>query len=637
MAKPLSKVNKRKTLKYIFMKQLIFNRIIFSCLFIVFVKIVPAQNGTIHLFPDTLSEAEKKSIIKEVENTSRNYDSIVHLIKAKAFKHYHSDLDETYTIHNVLNSFNYAVALLDSYQPGNHQRAFEVLRACLNLQDKDPKSKTFGVWPYFLEEPFATKKSPPDRNWADFCSVRILRIINNHYVLLPDDLKVAVYNALMNATKEIQNRDIKPDYTNICLMGLHVCYMTAIMFDDAALLAYSRKRLQNFYECTLLNKGFLDYNSPAYTKLALDEVWELKKNVSNKNDLNMLDSIYHIGWRVVAKHYHAATAQWAGPHGRAYPVLANAGNYNWLFTSSNGLINPDTKINFSKTEDHILKHRIPNHLLSFFINPQYPRLQTDTFIRANQSFEINPMVSYQAADSVRKLNIKDVIGKSYFTKDFVFSSVNKSSLWDQRRPILAYWGNTQKPNYLRVRFLHDMNDYAAANVFCEQDSTHLLGAINFTINGGNTHISIDAIKNGTIKANDLRLRFEFGGNVAAVSVTSLDSIKRSAIVKSDQLTFRIDIPFVKFDEFVPEFSAGADANIKWVDLIIYNGEKRDFNFEKIKDAVIGFMISLNNGNPIPVPKIKSVLNGQFLTISSRKLKVNAETKPYAEPISLLIK
>lgn len=619
------------------MKSLFIHRILCLGMFLFVAKQMPAQLGNVHLFPNTSTESEIKSVQKEVENFNRNYDSSLHMIKAKAFKHYHSDLDDTYTIHNVLQSFNYAVALLDSYQPANYQRAFEVLSTCLNLQDKDPSSKTFGVWPYFLEEPFATKKSPPDRNWADFCSVRILRILNNHYAILPDDLKNACYNALMNATHEIKERDIKPDYTNICLMGLHVCYMTSIMYDDASLLSYSRNRLQHFYDCTLLNNGFIEYNSPAYTKLALDEVWELKKNVSNTKDHAMLDSIYNIGWKVVSSHYHAPSGQWAGAHGRAYAVMINPGVYNWLYTASNGTIHPDTQIPYSKTEDPILKHRIPSHLLFDFTHPIYPRLQIDTFIRANQPFEINPMVSYQTTDTVRKLNIKNVIGKTYYTKDMVFSSVNKASLWDQRRPVLAYWGTPKKPNYMRVRFLHDMNDYAAANIFCDQDSTNLIGAINFTKNGGDSHVSIDAIKNGTIKASDLRLRIEFGGNIKDISFSEMNAIKRSVLVNASPLKFRIDIPFVKFDAFQPEFLTGADTSIKWVDVILFHGEKTEFNFEKIQDAVIGLLISISKDSTITEPSIKTTFENHSFTLSSKKLKVTVATKPYAEPVSLLVK
>jgi hypothetical protein len=82
---------------------------------------------------------------------------------------------------------------------------------------------------------------------------------------------------------------------------------------------------------------------------------------------------------------------------------------------------------------------------------------------------------------------------------------------------------------------------------------------------------------------------------------------------------------------------GSDATIKWIDLIIYNGAQREINFIKIKEAVIGFMIAVSEGSGIAVPIISTVNDGQLLTVSAGKLMVNLATKPYTEPISLLIK
>lgn len=596
-----------------------------------------AQNSFIKVFPHPISETEQKNVLKEIETFNRNYDSTVHLVKARASKHYHSDLDETYTIHHVLQSFNYAVALFDSDVPAYQKRGMDVLRACLQLQDTDPKSKTFGVWPYFLEEPFATKKSPPDRNWADFCSVRILRILNNHNAVLPADLQVLAKQALLNATIEIKERDIKPDYTNICLMGLHVCYMTALMCEDAELMSYAQKRLKDFYKSTLLNNGFVEYNSPAYTKLALDEVIELKQNVTEKNDLAMLDSIYNMGWRILAKHYHKPSAQWAGPHGRAYSVLTNAGFYNWLYTSSKGIIKPNVSIKYSLDEDRYLKHYIPPHYLTYFTDDVVPRVQVDTFIKANQTIEINPLVSYQLTDTTRRLILKNVIGKTYLTKTYALSSVNKSCLWDQRRAVLAYWGSSTKPNYMRIRFMHDNNDYAGANIFCDQDSTTIIGAVNFTTNGGDKHVSIDAIKNATIEASDLRLRFEFGGNIENLHFNTVDSLKRTAIITSNGLHFKIDIPYANVNNQPLTFMQGEDENTKWIDLVLYHGEKTMINFEKINEAVMAFMLQVSEKNTVNRSNLfTSIKNGQ-LRVRKDSLEVNVAIKPYSEPVSLLIK
>ena len=505
---------------------------------------VSGQQKNTVLLPVKLTGQEIEVVLKEIEKTDPKYDPDNHLVWSTQSVHYHSDVKQETKVHSTMGSLNYAVALLDSRKPEFRERAFNVLRAVIALQDQHPDSKTYGVWPYTLEEPLATKKSPADRNWADFCAVPIISIINNHNDILPSDLKEKTKHALLLAAKEIRMRDVRPDYTNISLMGLYVCYMTADMYNNPELMVYARGRLKSFYDCTLLNKGFLEYNSPAYFKLSLDEVLRLKEHIINLDDKSKLDFIYNTGWSIIARHYHQPTAQWSGPHGRAYSVLLAPGTYNWLYTSSNGLVNPDISGGYSKDQNPILKHRIPENLLSYFTKPKLPRMEIDTFIRGGQKIELNPMVSYQESDKGVWITTKEIIGKSYLTKDFVLSSANQSCLWNQRRPLIAYWGTPQKPVSMQIRFLHDMYDYASANIFCSQDSTNVLGAINFTTNGGDKHVTIDVIKNGTIKATDLRLRFAFTGDISSISFAPTDQIIRVVNGTSGKVKFRIELPVV---------------------------------------------------------------------------------------------
>ncbi len=596
----------------------------------------PAQQKNILLQPIKLSGQEIEVVLKEIERYGSIYDTAVHLVWATQARHYHSDFQEETKVHSVRSSLAYAAALFDSRKPEYRERAFDVLRAVIALQDQDKESETCGVWPYSLEEPLATKISPVDHNWADFSSVPIIGIINNHSDILPDDLKEKTQKALLLASQAIRKRDVRPDYTNISLMGLYVCYMTAGMYSDADLMDYARKRLKAFYDCTVLNKGFIEYNSPAYFKLSLDEVLRLKKHVVNSVDLAMLEFIYHTGWSVIARHYHQPTAQWAGPHGRAYSVLLGPATYNWLYTSSDGKINPETSVEFSKDQNPVLKHKIPADLLPLFTEPNLPGIQVDTFIRGGQKIELNPLVSYQESDRGVWIETKEVTGKSYFTNDFVLSSANQSSLWNQRRPLLAYWGTAQKPVSMQVRFLHDMYDYAAANIFCAQDSTNVLGAINFTTNGGDRHVTIDIIENATIKATDLRLRFEFGGDISSVSFNSPEVVKNSVSGKSGQVNFRIELPYHKFGDYQGSWSTGGDDKNKWIDFVVYSGSEKEFNFGKIEEAVLGFLLSLKAGN-IPEAPVEVSKPGEFLNLKWNDLSVNALIKPYEERATLVLK
>lgn len=603
---------------------------------ILFSACVPSQQKNTTLQPIVLSGQELEVVLKEIERYEPKYDSTVHLVWATQAKHYHSDFQEETKVHSVKSSLGYAEALLDSRKPEYYERAFDVLRAVIALQDQDAESKTFGVWPYTLEEPLATKKTPADRNWADFCAVPIIGIINNHSDILPNDLKEKTQRALLLASQAIRKRDVRPDYTNISLMGLYVCYMTADMYNDADLMDYARKRLKAFYDCTVLNKGFIEYNSPAYFKLSLDEVLRLKKHVINAEDLALLEYIYNTGWNVIARHYHQLTAQWAGPHGRAYSVLLGSSTYNWLYTASGGIVNPDTPTEFSKDQDPMLKHQIPDDLIPYFTQPKLPRMEIDTFIRGGQKIELNPLVSYQESDRGVWIKTKEVIGKSYFTNDFVLSSANQSCLWNQRRPLIAYWGTSQKPVSMQIRFLHDGYDYAAANIFCAQDSTNVLGAVNFTTNGGDRHVTIDVIENATIKATDLRLRFEFGGDISSVSFNAPEAGKNLVVGKSGKLNFRIELPYQKFGDYQGNWSTGADDKNKWIDLVIYSGSEKEFNFGEIQEAVLGFLFSLKAGTITEAP-VEVLKSGENLNLKWNGLSVNALIKPYEERATLVLK
>jgi len=612
------------------------NKIILLCALLVLAACNPGVQKNTRLRPVLLTDREIDVVLKEVARYGTVYDTAVHLVWGTQGRHYHSDFLEETRIHSVRSSMGYAEALLDSRKPEFRERAFDLLRAVIALQDQNPDSETCGVWPYSLEEPLATKKSPPDRNWADFTAVPLIGILNNHGEVLPPDLKEKTQKALLLASQAIRKRDVRPDYTNISLMGLYVCYMTADMFNDSGLMTYARKRLKAFYDCTVLNRGFLEYNSPAYFKLSLDEVLRLMNHVVNAEDLVLLEYIYNTGWNVIARHYHQPTAQWAGPHGRAYSVLLSPSVYSWLYASSEGKINPETPFDFSKDEHPALKHRIPADLLPWFTDPVLPRLEVDTLIRGGQRIELNPMVSYQKSDSGVWIETKEVIGTSYLTNDFVLSSANRSSLWNQRRPLIAYWGTSRKPVSLQVRFLHDGYDYAAANLFCAQDSTHVLGAVNFTTNGGDRHVTIDVIQNATIRASDLRLRFEFGGDIGSVVMAQPEGKRKVVTGRSGVVNFRIEVPYDQFGGEKGALVTGGDDKNRWIDYVVYSGSEKTFNFEEISEAVIGFLVALKIGDIADGP-VEVSTSGETLQLKWNTLSVSALKSPYSERATLVLK
>lgn len=420
-----------------------------------------------------LTPEEKTIVTESLNGMHTKYDPEVKMLTSSLNGYnYHTDATSG-VFHQVRSSFSYAVLLLDLGDEQYTKRAFDVIKKTITLQDQDPNSKSCGVWPYYMEEPLATKKAPIDFNWADFNAVSLLDVWMGHQNRIPNDLKPAIKNALILAANSIQKRNMGPGYTNIAIMGTYVTYMVSNLFDLPEMKDYAKKRLQNFYNYTLDKEGFSEYNSPTYTIVALDELFRMKNHIIEPVAKKQIDSLYSIGWETIARHYHQPTGQWAGPHSRSYSTLVRPSFYSILKEASNGKIDIGIE---EKRSDVKIKHQIPKYLMSYFLSPEYPRTELDVFEK------VEPQI----------------IGTCFLAKDYTLSTANRSSLWNQRRPFLLYWGTTTTPKYLQARFMHDDYDFSSASFFSKQKENNVLAAINFLSNGGDKHISIDRLKDGKI-------------------------------------------------------------------------------------------------------------------------------------------
>ena len=97
---------------------------------------------------------------------------------------YHTRVPQGAWVHPTRESLDYALELLRSGRKG---QAAAIVSEVLSLQDTDPTSKTYGIWPWLLEEPLA-EMDPPDWNWADFCGARLAQLLVEHAGDLPEDL-----------------------------------------------------------------------------------------------------------------------------------------------------------------------------------------------------------------------------------------------------------------------------------------------------------------------------------------------------------------------------------------------------------------------------------------------------------------
>jgi hypothetical protein len=560
------------------------------------------NDGFISYQPVKLALPEKKTLKELLVRLHTKYDPVQKMITATLHGYnYHTDA-ESGVFHDIRSSFSYAVSLLDLGDKQYTQRAFDVIEKTISLQDQDPDSKSCGVWPYYQEEPLATKKAPIDYNWADFNAVSLLDIWMGHQEKIPAKLKEKIKKSLVLAAKSIQKRNVTLSYTNIAIMGTYVTYMVSHLFDLPEMKEYAQNRMSKFYDYTLDKGGFSEYNSPTYTFTALDELYRMKMHIIEPSAKQMIDSLYSIGWEMIASHYHKPSGQWAGPHSRSYGTLVSPSFYAILKEGSNGKIVTGIE---EKRRDVKIKHQIPEYLLHYFLSPEYPRTETDVFEKVEPQF----------------------IGTCYMTDKYALSTANLSSLWIQRRPFLTYWGDVKNPKYLQIRFLHDDYDFTSVNFHSQQKENNVLAGINFVTNGGDKHPFFDRLKDGKFKAKDLRLRFEFG-NVKPedLSVPSSDNAIYSFIINGLQFNFQLYQTI--FDQLKGHWEKGGNEKASWVDFVIYSGDETDFNLSEMKQAFLGFTFSIGiQGVTLSTDKPEFSVKDGILNTKWNGLMLDMPVKP----------
>jgi hypothetical protein len=568
------------------------------------------SDGIIKYQAVRLTDNEKEIIRKSIADQHSKYDVQEKMLtKVINGYNYHTDA-ETGTYHEVRASFNYAVSLLDLGEEQYRARAFDIIEKTISLQDQAPASKSCGVWPYYMEEPLAAKKTPIDYNWADFNAVSLLDVWMGHQDDIPDGLKEKIKNAIILAAKAIEKRNVGPSYTNIAIMGTYVTYVTSHLFGLTEMQTYAGKRLKTFYDYTIEKGGFTEYNSPTYTIVALDELFRMKQHITEPGAVKIIESLYFTGWEIIARHYHRPSGQWTGPHSRSYNSLVTGSFYAILQEASEGVIVAGTP---QPRPDVKIKHKIPEQLMKYFLTPLYPRTETDMFEKSEPVIE----------------------GNSYMTGSYALSTASRSGMWNQRRPFLAYWRTEKDPAYLQIRMLHDMYDFSSASFYSQQKENCALACINFVTGGGDKHISIDRLIDGKFRARDLRLRFEFG-NIKDASLMSLPSaIKDQFSVKTDGLRFNIQVFETTFADMNCYWQKGGDSKSSWIDLIIYSGEEKEFNLSLINRAVFGFTFTMGTDNG-PFTMLKPIIteNNGEITAKWNGLTVSLPVKPLALPKNL---
>jgi len=539
----------------------------------------PAQE----YFPN---RARREAFLRALAKQDANYDPNERMLRASfSSPGYHTTLTGG-TVHRTRNSLEYAVALLDADDPNRAERAEQILDRVISLQDQNPASRTYGIWSWFLEEPLE-QMSPPDWNWADFCGTQLLQVAIDHKGRIDPALHDRVKESILHAARAIVKRNVGPGYTNIALMGTYVTLVAGERFGEPELVDYGRKRLRRFYDYTQEKGSFTEYNSPTYTLVAIEEISRMRAHVRVAESRRLLDELNDFAWRHVARRFHPPTKQWAGPHSRSYSTMLRESALAFIQRGTGGQVQfvPEERA-WESIDAHRIKLECPDALHDRFTELDQPRLEAEVFV-------YNPQSQY------------DIIGTTVLHPDFALASINVGDLWNQRRPLLAYWSTPAGPAALRLRCLHDGYDYSSASLFAIQDQTDILGAVLFATDRGDTHISLDRLKNATITARDMRVRLHFEGELGDLELPDGASIGEPVEFTSGRAKGKFCVHAAAFDEVPIRMETGRDAETAWIDVVLYPGPGRDFDFSRIGQAAVVFTLSMaSTRSPAAIPDPK---------------------------------
>jgi hypothetical protein len=480
----------------------------------------------------------------------RNFDSAQSMLQrhVSAAYNYHSALRDV-VAHPTRDSLEYALMLLESAQNVNHDRAYQIIERVVGLQNTDPSSRWYGLWGYYLEEPLE-KMAFADWNWADFNGCSLLLILHRHGARLPRALRTVMLDSLGHAAESVRRRNVSMSYTNIAAMGTFLTFSAAEMLGDAGLLQYACDRVRRFASAVDESGSFGEYNSPTYANVTLAQLASFRMFVVQQESKAVMRAIEERVWLHLACHWHPPTRQFAGPMSRCYSTLLS--DPLWLQKSL------DNRLVFASLEElktarrggegriGIVDWKCPAALLERFLRLDQPLLHREVFLLGSRPSEPG------------KKSLRPVQGTTYLAPRFCLGTINRADFWVQRRPLLAYWGQPKSPAYLQLRMIKDDYDFASGVFYSVQNKNWIVAAAGFRADGGDKHVNLDPVRDGTFVAQRLYLQVLISGfeetKMLLDGRPARPDLESLPLEECSRLTLQVDDAAVAFLPRVVEFA-----------------------------------------------------------------------------------
>lgn len=223
----------------------------------------------------------------------------------------------------VRESSWYALALLLRDQPGDRQRAADILDVVLRQQYITPGVAWYGTFKRSPEEPDpipgAIMWHNYDPNWREFIGTTFELILIEYPDRIPAELSKRMYTAIDRSIEgEIAQHRLVPSYSNIALMY-------GALWDFAG--AHSKRPdwqkasvdwTDSVYNLFRKYDAFNEFNSPTYYGVDLYGLAMWRDYGSTKKMRSMGSEMESTLWREIASFYQPTLRNISGPYDRSY-------------------------------------------------------------------------------------------------------------------------------------------------------------------------------------------------------------------------------------------------------------------------------------------------------------------------------
>jgi hypothetical protein len=223
----------------------------------------------------------------------------------------------------VRDSSWYALGLLLRDQPGDRDRASQILRAVLQQQYNEPGKPWDGTFRRSPDEPEPGSNAAMwrayDPNWREFIGTTFAVILNEYPDRLPAGLDRDMLASINHAVEgEMKQGRLVPSYTNIALMYGYLWAYAAAQNHRTDWADQATQWQESVYKLFQQHDAFFEYNSPTYAGTDFFGLALWRDYGATPRARAMGSEMEESLWRTTADFYNANLRNVSGPYDRSY-------------------------------------------------------------------------------------------------------------------------------------------------------------------------------------------------------------------------------------------------------------------------------------------------------------------------------